>query len=235
MNSDSIIQTLNCLTRKGIRLICIDFDNTFISIPTYGKWSGNPIDLADYARPILIQFIKKCIQRNIYIAIVTFSPQENIVKECLKYIFKSDFDKIYIKTSNHNYKNCNPKYCKLLKKKIKMTRKNPMMISVATDIFIKNNDKILPPQILLIDDSWDNICAARKAGYKVYYFSNEKELSIINDLASSKIEHYSNPTTYTFIYADMCKLILVLAIVLFLFWKDRVTTEMTTRLVSVKL
>ena len=36
---DSTVYNLKC---KKIKLICIDFDNTLISIHTYGKWNDNP-------------------------------------------------------------------------------------------------------------------------------------------------------------------------------------------------
>lgn len=234
MNTNSIIKTLNCLVTNGIRLICIDFDNTLLSISTYGKWDGSAQDLSDYIRPVFVKFIKKCILKNIHIAIVTFSSQEQLVNDCLQFVFQNFGNKIHIRTTNQP-NTSSSKYCNVIKKKIKMLKKNPLMLSVASDIFLKTNETISPKQILLIDDDWKNISTARKSGFKVYHFTNEKELRMIKDLSTSKMEHYSNSTTYTFVYADLCRVLLVIAIILFLFWNDRTTTEMGTRLVSVKL
>ena len=59
MTKNFIIKTLDRLISTGIKLICIDFDNTFISINTYGRWDGDAIELTNYIRPIFVKFIRK--------------------------------------------------------------------------------------------------------------------------------------------------------------------------------
>ena len=48
MNYNKIGKTLNCLISKGIKLICIDFDNTLLSISTYGRWDDTAEKLIKY-------------------------------------------------------------------------------------------------------------------------------------------------------------------------------------------
>ena len=94
----------------------------------------------------------------------------------------------------------------------------------------------MPHQILLIDDDYNNINIAKKSGFKTYLFNRYSEKNIMSDLQKEAIKSKLNskPTTYTFIYADACKLLLILAIILFLVWKDRTTKTMGTKLITVK-
>ena len=114
-----------------------------------------------------------------------------------------------------------------------MKRKNPMILSVLTAIHFKHNEQIKPNQVLLIDDDWNNIKIAKKGGFNVYHFNNNNENNILTNLSKS-VEYFSNPTTFTFVYADACKLMIIFCVVLFLLLKDRMTTSMGTKLVTLK-
>lgn len=227
---DSTVYNLKC---KKIKLICIDFDNTLISIHTYGKWNDNPKKLVKYVRPIFIKFIKKCLQRKINIAIVSFSPQEQVIRIVLNSIFGKQSKKILIKTTNQKYKP-DKIFCKINRKKLILKRKVPMILSVCNKIYKKKKITIMPPQILLIDDDYNNINIAKKSGFKTYLFNKYSEKNIMNDLGKEDVNSTVNskPTTYTFIYADACKLLLILAIILFLVWRDRTTKTMGSKLIT---
>ena len=230
-----IDSTISNLKSQQIKLICIDFDNTLISIHTYGKWKDNPKKLVKYVRPIFIKFIKKCIQRKINIAIVSFSPQEQVIRTVLNNIFGKQSKKILIKTTNQKYKP-DKIFCKINRKKLILKRKVPMILSVCNKIYKKKKIIIMPHQILLIDDDYNNINIAKKSGFKTYLFNRYSEKNIMSDLQKEAIKSKLNskPTTYTFIYADACKLLLILAVILFLVWKDRTTKTMGTKLITVK-
>lgn len=232
MTKNNILGTLKSLSNKGIRLICIDFNNTFLTLDTNGRWDSDPIELSNYIRPIFIKFIRSCVKKKIHVAIVSFSPQENTIRSCLEHYFREIMGHIYIKTGNMNNKP-NKTFCKLIKKKLILKRKVPMMLSICNDIYYRTGEIISPKQVLLIDDEWNNIKTAAKSGFKTYHFNQDSDIRMLADLRT--IEHYSKPTTYTFIYADFCKLILLLSIIIFLFWKDRNTTIMDKRLVTVKV
>ena len=108
-----------------------------------------------------------------------------------------------------------------------------MILSVCNDIYYRTGDIIYPQHTLLIDDDWNNIKTAKKSGYKTYHFNQDSNIRMMSDL--KMIEHFSKPTTYSFIYADICKWLLVLSIIILLFWRERTTTDTTTRLVTVKV
>jgi len=232
MTKNNILNTVKSLGNNGVRLVCIDFDDTLLSIHTNGRWDGDPIELSNYIRPVFVKLIRSCVKKNIHVAIVTFSPQEQTIRICLEHYFKDILHHIHIRTNNMDNKP-NKTFCKLLKKKLVLKRKVPMILSVCNDIYYRTGEIIYPKHTLLIDDDLNNIKVAKKSGYKTYHFSNNSDVKIISDLNTK--EHFSKPTTYHFIYADVCKWILVVSVMILLFWRERTTKDMTTRLVTVKV
>ena len=61
MKKSHTSKTVKYLYKNGIRLICIDFDRTFISIHTKGKWDKSAIKLTDYIRPVFINMIRTAV------------------------------------------------------------------------------------------------------------------------------------------------------------------------------
>ena len=234
MKKSHTSKTVKYLYKNGIRLICIDFDGTFISIHTKGKWDKSAIKLTDYIRPVFINLIRTAVKKGISIAIVSFSPQEEIIRECLNHYFQEYMDSIYIVTSNQKR---NPKetFCKVNKDKLILKRKVPMILSLCNEIYKKTNKMILPKNTLLIDDDPMNIKIANLSGFKTYLFNKYSEKKMLSDLLKKQDDPNTKPTTYTWVYADTCKIILIMAVIVFLFWKDKNTTTMSSRLVTVKL
>lgn len=228
-----MLKTLKCLIKRPIQLVCIDFDETLLTINTYGEWKIDALELNDYVRIDLITFIKHCLKNKKYVAIVSYSSQYNVIYKCLESFLNDDIKKIYIKTGNQ-FNKCDKIYCKSLqkKKKIKMKRKNPMILSVCTEIFQKNKIKILPKQVLLIDNDWNNIKLAKQGGFNTYHF-NKNSQNIFLDKLQNNIEHFLNKSSYTFIFADACKLILVIILLLFLFFTKK--SNIGTKLITYKI
>jgi len=217
MKQNSVGTTLKCLIKKSIRLVCIDFDDTLLTINTHGKWDIDPLELTDYVRPVLITFIKQCLKKKIHVAIVSFSSQNDVIYKCLHYFLKNDINKIYIMTSNKLNK-CDKNYCKKISKKIKMKRKNPMILSVCTEIYVKYNEQLHPNQVILIDNDLNNIRIAKQGGFNTYHFNKKSENTFFKELQTN-MDHFLNKTSYTFIFADVCKLLTVTCLLLFLFLK----------------
>lgn len=73
------------LKRSRIKLVAFDFDQTIISIHTGGFWRDSAEKLAEFVRPCfkyLMPELLKC--ENIFVAVVTFSPQEELIREVLR-------------------------------------------------------------------------------------------------------------------------------------------------------
>ena len=216
MKQKICITQLNYLSSTKIKLICIDFDDTLLSINTFGKWEIDPLELIDYVRPEIIKFIKNSLIKKKYVAIVSYSSQSDVIYKCLQYFLKDDISKIYIMTSN-KLNQCDQNYCKNIKKDIIMKRKNPMILSVCTKIFLKYNEKIKPYQVLLIDNDINNIRIAQQSGFNTFYVNINENMNNIK----SKMINFFNKKTHTFIYASSCKLIVACCLFLFLFFNKK--------------
>ena len=77
------------------------------------------------------------LQRKINIAIVSFSPQEQVIRTVLNSIFGKQSKKILIKTTNQKYRP-DKIFCKINRKKLILKRKVPMILSVCNKIYKKN-------------------------------------------------------------------------------------------------
>lgn len=224
MSIENCNKTLNCLIKKNIKLICIDFDNTLLSISTYGKWDDTSSKLATYVRGSFILFINNCLQKNINVAIVTFSNQHQLVKDVLQIIFKEKALNIIVKSTLIRYTS-KTRFCSkvLQNNKIKLQRKVPMMISVIYDIY-KNNQIVIPiNSVLLIDDDASNIDTARLNGFNTYHYVNNSDISMFTQLQS--IEGFNKSPTYTFVYADICKVIILFILFIYAIWRDNTVKQ----------
>ena len=70
---------ISSLHKAGVNCICIDFDLTLVSVHTRGYWQGNAQELVRFIRPFFKEFIFACIQAGIKVAVVTASPQQDLI------------------------------------------------------------------------------------------------------------------------------------------------------------
>lgn len=91
------IDVLNNLEAIGINFLAIDFDLTLISEHTGGTWAGTADELKTKIRPFFKHLIPLAIERNMCVAIVTFSPQVFLISEVLRLQFPSIASRIPIR------------------------------------------------------------------------------------------------------------------------------------------
>jgi hypothetical protein len=85
-------------------MVAIDFDLTFVRIHTTGRWTKNVTDLCAHVRPVFRRLVPSLIKAGIVVAIVSFSPQESLIREVLQKVFpdiKLDHD-IFVRGSRHH-------------------------------------------------------------------------------------------------------------------------------------
>ncbi|CAF1408372.1 unnamed protein product [Didymodactylos carnosus] len=85
---------VNGLLRKGIKLLAIDFDKTFLSIHTMGCYQGQVEKLLEYIRSTFYYLIQELLDRPAYsqilhVCIVSFSSQDYLIKQLLQLAFKT--------------------------------------------------------------------------------------------------------------------------------------------------
>ena len=72
---------------RGIRLVAIDFDMTLIDRHTGGHWSKSAEDLRCSIRPVFLRLIPALIKKGLAVAIVSFSPQVDLIRSLLALAF----------------------------------------------------------------------------------------------------------------------------------------------------
>lgn len=74
---------------SNLKIIALDFDQTIVSIHTSGFWRESAEKLAEYVRPSFQYLITELLKNeNLCIAIVTFSPQKDLIKDVLRISLK---------------------------------------------------------------------------------------------------------------------------------------------------
>ncbi|TDH72702.1 uncharacterized protein CCR75_003274 [Bremia lactucae] len=84
------LQAATGLKSVGAKLVCIDFDATFVTVHTGGLWSGTPMALRTHVRRFFELLVPLLCENGINVAIVTFSPQVQLIRNVLKLCFSSE-------------------------------------------------------------------------------------------------------------------------------------------------
>lgn len=82
------------LQRKNIKLVAVDFDNTFLSIHTGGFYQGTPDSLLEHIRSTFFYLIQEILDspafnQTLHLCIVSFSSQDYLIKKLLRLAFKT--------------------------------------------------------------------------------------------------------------------------------------------------
>lgn len=86
-NKEKVHSLVNTLSKKGIVLMAVDFDQTLISFHSGGIWKDSIDKLAEYVRPCMKDLMDVAIERGLHVCIVTYFMQSWVIKELLKKLF----------------------------------------------------------------------------------------------------------------------------------------------------
>ena len=78
----------DALLKKGIKLVAVDFDQTFITVHSGGVWNESIDKLIEKIRPCIKELMEQCLDRGLHVCIVTYFKQPWVIKEMLQKIFK---------------------------------------------------------------------------------------------------------------------------------------------------
>ena len=86
-----ITQIIDLIKHLNIKLIAFDFDCTIVTIHTGGQWIDSPEKLAEFVRPCFRSLLPALLQcPDLYVCVVTYSPQEQLIREVLKISMKDE-------------------------------------------------------------------------------------------------------------------------------------------------
>lgn len=89
----------------GIKLIALDFDCTLVSVHTGGSWMFTAPPLASKVRPGFQEFLSQVLKKGLCVAVVTFSPQVELVRDILRLILPAaEAEKICIRGNTPDWK-----------------------------------------------------------------------------------------------------------------------------------
>lgn len=86
-------QIVELLRRLNIRLVAFDFDYTIVTIHTGGQWLDSPEKLAEFVRPCFRDLLPVLLKASdLNVCVVTYSPQEKLIREVLRISLKDEHD-----------------------------------------------------------------------------------------------------------------------------------------------
>ncbi|GFO09961.1 hypothetical protein PoB_003646600 [Plakobranchus ocellatus] len=92
------------LTKKGIKLLAVDFDKTLIDIHSRGIWDEGVDKLAAHVRPCMRDLLEAAVRKGVFVAIVTFHRQGWLIKEVLhKTLPKKTAKQIYVQANTAEF------------------------------------------------------------------------------------------------------------------------------------
>jgi hypothetical protein len=174
----------------NLKLIAFDFDQTIVSIHTGGIWPDSAEKLAEFVRPCFLHLIPELLKcDSLFICIVTFSSQENLIRDVLRislpYIPTNQINKILIKGNTklfidkYGLENC-------------FSNGKQLHLNFCKEYLEDrvNSLKILNKDILLIDDDTENIEFARQAGHLAFQVNKNVSLHELHQFLLQKNVNY---------------------------------------------
>jgi hypothetical protein len=177
--NDSVKQIIDLLHKSKIKLIAFDFDCTILSIHTFGQWTDSPEELAEYVRPYFKQLIIGLLKSsyNFNICLVSYSPQEELIRKVLEISLKLKpteiINKIIVKgntkefVEKNGYSSC--------------SNGKELHLKYCCDLLANKNIK--NKNIFLFDDDFKNVKLAINSGHSAFQVTNTVQLiDILNFL-----------------------------------------------------
>jgi hypothetical protein len=175
-------EIVNTLTSVGAKLVCVDFDATFLRIHTGGTWQKSASELCPHVRSLFLVLIPLICDANIHVAVVTFSPQVMLIKEVLFLCFGQEIaQNLIVRGDDSSWTLHYPDVVDFLpiwdENQIPLARqyKLPYIISAALEAAGRRCESILNTDTVLIDDDPKNIRDANDNGIAGIYFEPQQE------------------------------------------------------------
>lgn len=172
------------LQAAGARLVCIDFDATLVSIHTGGTWTRSALELSAYVRSLFRELVPiLCASRQTHVAVVTFSPQAELVREVLAHCFAPEVAaRVIVRADDASWTLAHDDTCDFIPawqtsgRHLDRTYKLPFVISAALHAAqreAENPVAIRNRETVLFDDDAVNVRVANESGMTGIYFNPE--------------------------------------------------------------
>ncbi|OQR93912.1 ATP-binding Cassette (ABC) superfamily [Achlya hypogyna] len=180
-------ETVAMLVQIGCRLVCIDFDATFVKVHTNGEWPHTAAELVPHVRAyfrILCPLLTEKTQ--LTVAVVTFSPQLELIQEVLRLCFEpSVANRIIVRCNDTSWcvlRSEAEKFTGIEAQHLHLDRKSKVSYVVSAGLaacklqqadpanYFILHQAIKSADTLLIDDCADNVAIASQCGIPGLHF-----------------------------------------------------------------
>lgn len=164
---DSIRKLTDAMVSRGVKMLAIDWDLTMVSCHTRSQWYGTAEELGRHVRPVFRKLIIAAVASGLNIAVVSFSAQHKLILGALAEALPT------IDTSAFAVR-CSDKSWNLPEKALREVfpgassesqGKLTHLCSAVQQLCLSDKEnglKILPKEIVFIDDDENNITDAHK-------------------------------------------------------------------------
>jgi hypothetical protein len=153
--------------------LAIDFDQTMIDIHTGGRWTGTIEELATHVRPYFPDFLKAALRADIFVAIVTFSPQVDFIRGVLEQMLGRNLcHRIPIRAGGQfSYHGMGMRQ-----------GKQAHMASAVEELEGHHGVEITKQTTLLIDDDFKNVQTALRDGVRAVWLNPRQSNVVLHDI-----------------------------------------------------
>ncbi|ETM31071.1 hypothetical protein L914_21295 [Phytophthora nicotianae] len=171
------------LKSVGAKLVCIDFDATFVTVHTGGLWSDTAAALRSHVRRFFELLVPLLCESGVNVAIVTFSPQVQLIRDVLQLCFTPEITaQLVIRGDDRTWTLTHDQTGTFLPlwqtdgRHLDRKFKLPFMISAALEVQRRSGGQsvICNRDTVLVDDDAVNIRVANDSGVVGVYFDPEE-------------------------------------------------------------
>jgi len=164
----------------GINFLAIDFDQTMIDVHTGGRWQGTALELTEHLRPVFLHLVPAATNRNIRIAICTFSGQTKHIRDVMEYAFPNIAELIVIRGNDKTWEYHGNGFKR---------GKQQHMASAAEELLAEQAlgvTDVTKATTLLIDDDPKNIRMSLKDRTRAIWFNPKEPNELLDNILMLK-------------------------------------------------
>ncbi|RMX66262.1 hypothetical protein KXD40_008381 [Peronospora effusa] len=170
------------LQSTGAKLVCIDFDATFVTVHTGGLWAASALELRTHVRRFFLLLVPLLCEAHVNVAIVTFSPQVELIQDVLRLSFSDQVvSQLVVRGDDRSWSLTQDQTASFLPlwqtdgRHLNRKFKLPFMISAALEVQQRSGDIICNRDTVLVDDDVVNIRVANDSGVVGVFFDPEEQ------------------------------------------------------------
>lgn len=170
----------------GAKLVCIDFDATLVRIHTGGAWTRPANELCTHVRPLFLALIPRLLSADVHVAVVTFSPQMQLIRQVLTLSFRAEIaQRLILRCDDVSWQLAHADtsdFAPLWQtggRHLDRTCKLPFVISAALQASVERREPVCNRDTVLFDDDAANIRVVNDSGITGVYYDPQPQTDYV--------------------------------------------------------